>query len=722
MLNKLILQEIKAILFDVDNTLLATDFFVLENIKKVVKKLVATGLILPVLSDQEISKVQAENLPFEEIFQRLFIGQTSDGRQLWEIVLESYRAEVKDLSYQSTAGSVEAIKKIVGAGLVVGLVTNRVKMLQERLKQAGFDISDFAFMSLPLSKEFAKPHPRAFEEALNKLRKMNIYADQVIVFGDHADDYYSAFYQDINFVAVLQGQTKREDFKKTGIEDGLIIEDLSEAEQAIEKVVMINKYKSSLKMSSAVDGRYGFVTRRLPHYFSEYAFYRYRIKVEIEHLIALSEYFNGQVVRPLSGEEKKYLRCLSNRFTWHEAWEVLQYDHLGRNGIGPVEHDTKACELWLAEKLEQTTMFDLKPFIHIFLTSEDTRNLALRTMLKDAFNEVFAPDLLQLTNSLSDLTKKYSDAPVMGRTHFQPASPTTYGKIFADYLIRFVLAWEHINSVKFSGKVNGAVGAYNSFVAAYPELDWISYSQELTKRFGLATVLWTDQRGQQSDVVRFFQALQEIGNVVKDFSTDLSLYAGLGTMYFTKVDSHVGSSVMPHKINPWFAEVAEGNINKANALINGLANCLLNSRLQRDLSDHDWERSYGEIFGYEFIALKHLLIAIEMVKPNLEFAEKEIISNPQIITEALQTILRKYEKEDAYEILKQNFRGIKVTAEDIYLFIEGLNVADEIKQELLQVVNPLQYIGLASKLTKMAIEKYNEIRPLLSRSYLDRAK
>lgn len=298
----------------------------------------------------------------------------------------------------------------------------------------------------------------------------------------------------------------------------------------------------------------------------------------------------------------------------------------------------------------------------------------------------------------------------MGRTHLQPASPTTFGKIFANYLSRLTDGLERLDQVALTGKVNGAVGNYNAFVVAFPALDWLGYSRELTKRFGLNLNLYTDQRGSQNDVVRLFQAFQEIGNVIRDLAVDLSLYAGLKTIYFSKIESHVGSSVMPHKINPWFAEVAEGNIKKANSLINGLSNDLDVSRLQRDLSDHDWERSYGELFGYVLIAIEHISIALGLARPDTEYAKKELEANPQIVGEAIQTILRVHGVEDAYSLIKERTRGENISAEDLPVFVESLDITDAVKRQILANLDPEKYLGLAVELTRGAVGKYEGFR------------
>ncbi len=709
----MITKEIKAVIFDVDNTLLATDEFVVRNIQNTITRLKNGGVFVNELSLDLIRAVQAKNMAFEDIFKELFVGQLN-GRELWEVVLENYREHAKNEKYAATIGALEAVQTLKNLGIVVGLVTNRVKMLAERLEQAGFNTADFAFMCIPPSPEYKKPHPRAFEEAITQLRSVGIEPEQTVMFGDHPDDYYSSFYQNIKFVGVLQGQTAREDFLKICIENNLIVESLNDVGCVLLEVIKTDRYKKSLFATSALDGRHGAISYPLRHYFSEYALHKYRVKAEIEHLICLSEFFDGQVVRLFTEKERCGLRNLYQNFSEHRAYEILQYDHLGRSGRGPVEHDIKACELWLGEKFVDINMADVIPKLHLFVTSEDINNLAYKIMLNDSLRDLFVPSVVDIADRLSDLAEKHTDCPLLGRTHLQPASPTTFGKVFAGYLVRLMNSLIRLREIKLTGKINGAVGNYNSFVSTFPDLDWFKYSQELTGRLDLECELWTDQRGTHTDMVAKLQAVQEIGNVLRDLSQDISLYCAFGIMHLAKVDSHAGSSVMPHKINPWFAEVAEGNIKKANALFNVFSAELDVSRLQRDLSDHDLERSYGEAVGYVFVAIRHVQSALGLLVPDIDFARTEISQNSQVITEAMQTILRKHGCDNAYEIIKKESRGKFVTLEDLRQFVVNLDVGDAVKQEILSIMHPEEYVGLAVKLAKEAVKIYKENRERLT--------
>jgi adenylosuccinate lyase len=704
------MTKIKALLFDADNTLMASTSYVKNTMKLAIEKLKESGDVYVITpAEEEINKVLKENPPFEDIFKKLFPG-VYNGRELWEIVIEKYRAIATDLPYSATSNAVDALKKLKKQGYVLGVVTARLNMLDVRLSQCGFNLDDFAFLSTPKDQSHKKPHPKAFEPALEELKKKGIDRNETVMFGDHFDDYFSAKGQGLHFIGVLQGSITKEEFITEGLEENLSIDDLSQCENVLKYLEKRNIYRNSLTNSSALDGRHGFMTNDLKEFTSEYALHKNRIKVEIEHIITLSEFFAGKLVREILPEEKEFLRNLYQNFTIENAYEVLQYDHLGRNGIGPTEHDVKSCEIWIQEKLKGTSVEDVSSFVHIFLTSEDVNNLAYKTMLRGALEEVFTPSVHLLTDRIKELAQKHIDDPVMGRTHIQPASPTTYGKIFGVYLSRLTDSLERLNTIRLTGKLNGAVGNYNTFVATYPEYDWISYSKELCSKMGFETEIITDQRGTHLDMIRAFSTVQEINNTLRDLATDLSLYAAIGTMYFSKIESHVGSSVMPHKINPWFAEVAEGNAKKANYQINILTNELDVSRLQRDLSDHDYERSYGEALGYVLVAMEHLKIALDLIRANTEFAKEELEANYQVVTEAIQTILRKYGNAQAYMLLKDHFRGKKITAEEIETFISSLNIDEKIKEELRAVSHPARYIGLAKELTEIAIQKYENYK------------
>lgn len=692
-----------------DNTLLATNDFVLRNILKTVERMNSGGAKIIMPAEEGIKSVLARNLPFEDIFKVLFDG-LPDGREMASSVLADYRAHAKEEKYAPTTGAVDAVNWLNFHGIPAVLVTNRVKMLEERLVQAGFSIDQFLCVCQPESDEFRKPHPRSLDTALAAFKKKGITSGEIVLFGDHSDDFYPAFYNGLKFVAVLQGLVDADEFIGLGVNKNLIIEDLSDIQKSLEKSVEIEVYKNSLSMISALDGRHAVASFGIKEFFSEYALHKNRTKAEIEHLICLSEWSGGKVVRSITDDEKTSLREIYKDFSAQNAFEVLQYDHLGRCGKGPLEHDGKSVEMWISEKISCMQMNDLAGRLHLFVTSEDINNLAYKMMLQGAVNELFVPKVIQICELLRELAVANLEAPLMGRTHLQPASATTFGKVFGNYLLRLTRALSKLYGFPLFGKINGAVGNYNSFTISFPEMDWIEYSRELTKRLGMEAELWTDQRGTHTDIVAAFQIMQEAGNVARDLAVDLSLYAGIGAVFFSKVESHVGSSVMPHKINPWWAEVAEGNIKKANALINTFANELDVSRLQRDLSDHDLERSYGEAFGYLFVAFENMRVALDLLRVDKDFALAELARHPEIISEAIQTVMRVYGIPDSYEQIKKIFRGEKISSEELRSIVCSLKLPDEANEKIYSVLDPGKYTGLAVELAEKAVAFYDKFK------------
>ncbi|PIT86256.1 MAG: hypothetical protein COU33_04195, partial [Candidatus Magasanikbacteria bacterium CG10_big_fil_rev_8_21_14_0_10_43_6] len=688
--------------FDVDNTLYQTNQAFTLTLRQAVEHLHMAGKQVSFPPPETLQEVKKRNLSFEDMFQELFVDAADE-------VLRVYREIAPGVPYEPVQGAHDAVATLKKQGIVMGLVTNRVRMLEERLIQANFVGSDFVCMSMPAKSSFAKPHPRAFEEALQILEEKGIGPHEVVMCGDHLDDYYAATGRGLSFVAIVQGDTTREEFLAAGVPEYLIREHLGDISEVIATVNKSNAYKRSVYNTSAIDTRYAEQTAVLQPYFSEFAFHKYRVMVEVEHVIALSTFSNGLVVRRLEESEIIFLRRLYQRFSEKDALHIIDYDHVGRRGIGPVEHDTKACELWIQEKLEGTTLADISEKVHLFVTSEDIRNLAWKSMLRDALEHVFVPEFLGITGQLKQLAITHAYDPVMGRTHMQPASPTTFGKIFGTYLVRLTRALNRLGSVKVYGKINGAVGNYNSFVAAYTHINWCDYSKYLTAQLGFYCELWTDQRGPVRDMVEVFQALQEAGAVMRDLAQDMSLYGSLNTIYFTKVESHVGSSVMPHKVNPWFAEVAEGAIKKANALISLFATDLDVSRLQRDLSDHELERGYGDACAYLYIAMHHLAIGLAMIRPNTVYARQELVAHPEIMTEAIQTILRKHGHAAAYETVKARTRGISLSFEDLKQFVSELAVEEYVKQDIISILLPERYIGLSGQLALDAVAYYDSI-------------
>ena len=705
---QLFVQNTKAVVFDIDNTLLETDLFVREHIRTTAQKVQQTfipSLSIP-LADQ-IAIVQKENLPFVEMFSRLFDGRYENST-VADLILKVYRETAPRLPYQPTQYAKNAIAFLKEHSFTICLLTNRTTMIEERLRQVGFDPNDFYCILPPPKKEFAKPHHFAFVPVITRLREKGIQKEEILVIGDHPDDYISSRHQNLLFGAVLTGTSTKDDFLTEGLSEVAIRRSLESFGSWIQLLSDMRLYKESITAITPIDGRYRKITHVLQPYLSEAAFYAYRVHVEVEHLIALSQYTGGEVVRTLSENEKTYLRNLYLLFTRDDAFAILSYDHLGRNGIGPLEHDTKAVELWIQEKLEDTSLSDIREKVHMFVTSEDIRNLALKLMLKDVTHDVVCPSVKQVADLLYDLTQAYIDTPLLARTHLQPASPTTYGKVFGGYLHRLTRALQQLDAHTFTGKCNGAIGNYHTFVAAYPQIDWKEYSTFLTTSLGIASAHITDQRGTMDDIIRFWNQIKIITNIMRDLAQDCSLYYGFGVIFFEKIESHVGSSVMPHKVNPWPAEAAEGNFKKVNALINCLTDTLDVSRLQRDLSDHDLERSYADVIGYFLIGVSLMTEVLRTLRVDKTAAEGELREHPVVTSEAIQTILRKYNVERAYEQIKKKTRGGHLTLSDMKQLVIALDVPDSVRQELCTHLDPTAYIGLAVSLARDCIAFYDE--------------
>lgn len=468
------------------------------------------------------------------------------------------------------------------------------------------------------------------------------------------------------------------------------------------------RYFSSLKNFTAAEGRHCLITAPLCEYFSEHALHKYRTLVEIKHLIKMSN--NPEFNLPaLMLEDRQELMKLFEQFNEESSQAIAEYDHFGRNGIGATEHDVKSVELFIAEKFKGTKYEYLIPKIHFGFTSEDVNNIAYNCMLQGALEKVWQPQLKKVCDDLKELSVEHKDTPLLSRTHGQPASPTTFGKELAVYLQRFTHELEDLEKIKLSSKMNGAVGNYNAFKVSYPAVDWIRYSQEFVESFGFDAELLTNQRGPKNKIVQLFQSIIRNNNILKDLNIDLWLYVSRDLVQQKKVDAHVGSSVMPHKINPWLVECSEGNIEVSNALLETFCRELDVSRLQRDLSDHDLERNYGTAISYSLIAFKYTHDFLKMIDVNKELMLQELNINQKVLAEAYQTILRAKGRADAYNLFKDLFRdGVQCSKENIDAKIEQLDLDLETKIQL-KSLKVEEYTGEAGRLVEIAVKNYDQL-------------
>ncbi len=458
----------------------------------------------------------------------------------------------------------------------------------------------------------------------------------------------------------------------------------------------------SLNSISPIDGRYEKYTKDLVPYFSESASMKYKVLMECEYLIALSE-TRGVEIRKLSEKEKNLIRNVYRNFSLQDAKTISDIELVGYKNIKATNHDFKAIEYFIKEKLEKTSLKDILEFVHFGLTSEDAGNIAYALMLSDSISNIVMPEIKKIVAELNNLAKKYKSLPMLARTHGQSASPTTFGKEMGIFSARIEKRLKELKNIKIEAKLNGATGNYNALYAAYPKIDWIKFSEKFIESFNktrslkLEANLITTQIECHDSYAEIFDAIKRINTVLLDFNQDMWRYISDGWVGQKPVAGEVGSSTMPHKINPWFLENSEGNLGTANAFFEFFARKLPISRLQRDLSDSTVLRSIGTAFGHCLIGYKYLNNQLGRVVINKEKMLEDLNNHPEIITEAIQTILRREGVKMPYEQLKELSRGKKVELADIHYFINSLQVSDKIKKELLKIT-PENYTGLASKL------------------------
>ena len=457
-----------------------------------------------------------------------------------------------------------------------------------------------------------------------------------------------------------------------------------------------------LNSISPIDGRYHKYTESLVLYFSESASMKYKILMECEYLIALSE-TPGVDVRRLSQKEKIIIKNLYKNFSLKNAEMISQFELKGYKNIKATNHDFKAIEYFIKEKLGKTSLKDILEFVHFGLTSEDASNVAYALMISEGLKEIYLPALEDIARKIEKLAKDNKNISMLARTHGQPASPSTFGKEFKIFAERLKRQISQIKNQKISAKLNGATGNYNALNVAFPDVDWLSFSEKfITKisferKVNLEINLYTTQIEPHDSYLELFDTLKRINYIIINFNQDMWRYISDGWVEQKPVTGEIGSSTMPHKINPWFLENSEGNLGMANALFEFFGRKLPISRLQRDLSDSTVLRNIGTAFGHSLIGFKYLNNQLGRIVVNKEKALADLNTHPEVITEAIQTILRREGVTMPYEKLKELTRGKQITLPDIHKFINTLKVNDKIKTKLL-AITPENYLGLASKL------------------------
>ncbi|MCX2789365.1 adenylosuccinate lyase [Vibrio sp. Sgm 5] len=450
---------------------------------------------------------------------------------------------------------------------------------------------------------------------------------------------------------------------------------------------------SALTAVSPVDGRYGSKTIALREIFSEYGLLKYRTIVEIRWLQKLAATAEIAEVPAFSIEANQFLDDLAANFSEEDARRIKEIERT-------TNHDVKAVEYFLKEKVADVPeLHAVNEFFHFACTSEDINNTSHALMLKEARETVILPEIRNLIDAIKALAVEYRDIPLLSRTHGQPASPSTMGKEMANVAYRMERQFKQIENVEILAKINGAVGNYNAHLSAYPELDWHQFSEEfITESLGVTWNPYTTQIEPHDYIAELFDAVARFNTILIDFDRDVWGYIALGHFKQKTIAGEIGSSTMPHKVNPIDFENSEGNLGLANAVFGHLAQKLPISRWQRDLTDSTVLRNLGVGVGYAIIAYTSTLKGISKLEVNREALLAELDKNWEVLAEPVQTVMRRYGIEKPYEKLKELTRGKRVDGEAMRNFIDGLELPEHEKARLKEMT-PANYIGQAIELT-----------------------
>lgn len=446
---------------------------------------------------------------------------------------------------------------------------------------------------------------------------------------------------------------------------------------------------SSLTAVSPVDGRYGSKTSDLRPIFSEFGLIRHRVLVEIRWFQALADHSDITEVPPLSGHAIGILNGILENFSAADASRIKDIERT-------TNHDVKAVEYFIKERIAGDAELEaVSEFVHFACTSEDINNLAHALMLRAGRERVLIPRMDEVAAAVRTLAHELADLPMLARTHGQPASPTTLGKELANVVYRLDRRRKQVAEVRLLGKINGAVGNYNAHLAAYPDLDWPGFSRGFVAALGLDWNPYSIQIEPHDYMAELFDAIARVNTVLIDFCRDLWGYIALGYFRQKTVAGEIGSSTMPHKVNPIDFENAEGNLGLANAIFGHLARKLPISRWQRDLTDSTVLRNLGVGFAHTSIALQSILRGVGKLEPDAERLAADLDANWEVLAEPVQTVMRRYGVEQPYEKLKALTRGHRITQADLARFIDSLDIPDVAKTRL-KALSPGSYTGNAS--------------------------
>lgn len=443
---------------------------------------------------------------------------------------------------------------------------------------------------------------------------------------------------------------------------------------------------TALTAISAIDGRYRKQVQHLDEYFSEYALMKYRVLIEVEYLLFLEQ----KKFFKLSNKTIRHLQKLSEDFGQEDAQEIKQIEYT-------TNHDVKAVEYFVKNELEGHGGKDAKEWVHFGLTSQDVNNTAIPLLWKHAIEYEYLPSLLNMNTQFKMLAKDWKDIPMLAHTHGQPASPTSLGKEIMVFVERIQNQIEQFIGIPFSGKFGGATGNFNAHYIAFPKTDWIKFGNEFLEFIGLNRQQFTTQIEHYDNLAAHFDCMKRINNILIDFCRDTWTYISMEYFKQKTKEGEVGSSAMPHKVNPIDFENAEGNLGIANALFEHLSSKLPVSRLQRDLTDSTVLRNMGVPFAHTIIAFRSIEKGLEKLVVNHAKINDGLENNWAVVAEAIQTILRRENYPKPYEALKELTRGNNaIDKKTIHQFVDGLKVGAEIKKEL-KKITPQNYIGVSAK-------------------------
>ena len=450
---------------------------------------------------------------------------------------------------------------------------------------------------------------------------------------------------------------------------------------------------TELSAISPIDGRYSKLVPELQEIFSEYALIKYRIFVEIEWFIHLSKQQQIKELPHLTKQSITFLSKIEKNFSLAEARKV-------KNIEKKTNHDVKAVEYYLRDQFKKSRQLKgLAEFIHFGCTSEDINNISYALMVKDASKLLISNNIDKFNDLLKKKAHQYADIPMVSRTHGQVATPTTVGKELANFSSRIDRISMVISETGLRGKMNGAVGNYNAHLIAYPKVDWEKVSKSFITKVGLLWSPYTTQVEPKDSMAKLFHGHERLNNVLLDFSRDMWGYISLDYFSQKTIKGEVGSSTMPHKINPIDFENAEGNLDLANSIFHYLSSKITKSRWQRDLSDSTSMRNIGSCFAYTLIALSSLIKGLNKLQINKKVINQDLENAWEVLTEAIQTVMRKHHMEGGYEVMKKISRGKNIKKEDLHAIINSLDIPSAEKNKLLKLT-PSTYLGLSNKLAK----------------------